>query len=60
MEQQVLDNRAQQYAAAFNAANHFFRSGNVARARELLQVAALDSKLAEPVAKLRGAIGGGL
>jgi tetratricopeptide (TPR) repeat protein len=60
MEQQVLDNRAQQYAAAFNAANHFFRSGNVARARELLQVAALDSTLAEPVAKLRGAIGGGL
>jgi hypothetical protein len=58
MEQQVLDNQSQQYAAAFNAANHFFRSGNLARARELLLVAALDSTLADPVAKLRSAIGG--
>jgi hypothetical protein len=58
MEQQVLDNRAQQYASAFNAANHHFRSGNMVRARELLEVAAQDPTLADPVAKLRAAMGG--
>ena len=48
-----VDQRSRYHAAAFNAANTNARVGNVARAEELLAVAARDPALADPVAKLR-------
>lgn len=44
------------YASAFNAAGHAANSARVPRAMELLDIAAADPRLAEPVAKMREAI----
>jgi tetratricopeptide (TPR) repeat protein len=54
----IDEDRSQQYAAAFNAANHFAGSGDKDKARTLLDVAARDPKLADMVAELRRFIGG--
>lgn len=52
------EDRGQQYAAAFNAANNYARGGNVEKARTLLEVAAKDPALADKVEQLRKIIGG--
>jgi hypothetical protein len=57
-ERSLKDNSSQRFASAFNAANYHFRSGNLSRARELVEIAAQDSTLAEPVAQLRMALKG--
>jgi tetratricopeptide (TPR) repeat protein len=59
-EAALKEDRAQQYAAAFNAANHYTRAGNVDRAKVLIEVAAKDPALAELVAQLRGILKGSL
>jgi tetratricopeptide (TPR) repeat protein len=55
----VKEDRAQYHAAAFNAANNFARSGNVDKARPLLDIASKDPALDKPVSELRKIIGGG-
>ena len=57
-EAALIEDRRQYHAAAFNAANHYARGGNVERARPLIDVAARDPALAPRVADLRKAIGG--
>lgn len=56
LEADSTDERTRYYASAFNAAGHRANSGRRARAIELLEIAARDPKLADPVAKLREAI----
>jgi tetratricopeptide (TPR) repeat protein len=56
---QIDSDRSQQYAAAFNAANHYARGGQIPKARVLIEVAARDPGLAERVAALRKVMGGG-
>ena len=55
---QIETDRSQHYAAAFNAANHYARGGQVSKARPLIEVAAKDPGLAERIAALRKMIGG--
>ena len=55
---QIDSDRSQQYAAAFNAANHYVRGGQVPKARGLIEVAARDPGLADRIAALRKMIGG--
>jgi tetratricopeptide (TPR) repeat protein len=55
-EKALKDDRGQQYAAAFNAANQSARGGNMERARMLIDIAADDPGLADKVAQLREAI----
>lgn len=55
---QIASDRSQHYAAAFNAAQHYARGGQVPKARALIEVAAKDPVLAERVAALRKMIGG--
>jgi hypothetical protein len=55
---QIDSDRSQQYAAAFNAANHFARGGQIPKARVLIEVAARDPGLADRIAALRKMIGG--
>jgi tetratricopeptide (TPR) repeat protein len=52
------EDRGQQYASAFNAANNYAHGGNVDKARTLLDVAAKDPGLADKVEQLRKIIGG--
>jgi hypothetical protein len=52
-EQIIKESSSQQYAAAFNAANHYARGGEIPKARVYLEIAAKDPALAEPVATLR-------
>ncbi|HYC52890.1 MAG TPA: hypothetical protein VEB19_17380 [Gemmatimonadaceae bacterium] len=52
----TVDNRSRYFASAFNAAGHVANSGDLSRALRLVDVAASDPKLAEPVARLRAAI----
>ena len=54
----VKEQRSQQYASACNAANHHVRTGNLQKARTLLDVAAKDPALEKVVAELRRIIGG--
>ena len=54
----VEEDRSQQYAAAFNAANYFAQAGNRDKARVLIEVAAKDPALEKVVAELRKIIGG--
>jgi hypothetical protein len=56
LEADSVDHRSRYFASAFNAAGHTANAGKVARALELLDVAARDAKLAAPVAQLRKAI----
>ena len=55
----ITSDRSQYHAAAFNAANNFARTGNVDKARPLLDIAAKDPALDKQVAELRKIIGGG-
>lgn len=55
----IQEDRAQQYASAFNAANHYARGGDAAKAKTLLEVAAKDPALSARVAELRKILGGG-
>ena len=52
----TLDNRSRYFASAFNAAGHSANAGDLPRAIQLINVAAADPKLADPVARLRAAI----
>lgn len=54
----IKEDQTQQYAAAFNAANHYARGRNIDKARTLLEIAARDPALAEKVAALRKILGG--
>ena len=58
-EAAVKEDAAQQYASAFNAANHYARAGNPARAKALLEIAAKDPSLESRVLELRRLLGGG-
>ena len=55
----IKEDTSQQYASAFNAANHFLRGGDTKKARTLLDVAAKDPALASGVAQLRKILDGG-
>jgi tetratricopeptide (TPR) repeat protein len=55
---QIDSDRSQQYAAAFNAANHYAHGGQIPKARVLIEVAARDPGLADRIAALRKMIGG--
>jgi tetratricopeptide (TPR) repeat protein len=55
-EAALAEDRSQQYAAAFNAANHYARGGDLAKARPLLDIAAEDPALADQVKQLRDII----
>lgn len=52
-EAAIVEDRSQRYAAAFNAANHFARAGELDRARSRLEIAAADPALADLVRQLR-------
>ena len=58
-EAAIKEDRSQQFASAFNAANHFAQAGNLDKARPLLEISAKDPALADLVAQLRKIIGGG-
>jgi tetratricopeptide (TPR) repeat protein len=58
-EAAIKEDRQQQYSAAFNAANHYARGGDTARAKTLVEIAAKDPSLAERVAELKRILGGG-
>jgi tetratricopeptide (TPR) repeat protein len=55
-EAALAEDRSQEYAAAFNAANHYARGGDLAKARPLLDIAAQDPALADRVKALRDLI----
>jgi tetratricopeptide (TPR) repeat protein len=55
-EAALAEDRSQQYAAAYNAANHYARGGDVTKARPLLDIAAEDPALADRVKQLRDII----
>ena len=55
-EAALAEDRSQEYAAAFNAANHYARGGDLTKARPLLDVAAQDPTLADRVKILRDII----
>lgn len=57
-EAAVKEDRRQQYAAAFNAANEYAQGGNLEKARTLLDVAANEPTLADKVAQLRDILKG--
>ncbi len=57
-EAALKEDRSQQYAAAFNAANQYAQSGSLDKAKTLLEVAAKDPALADMVGQLRRIIGG--
>ena len=57
-EAAIKEDRSQQYASAFNAANHYARGGDPAKARSLLETAAKDPALEARVAELRKILGG--
>ena len=52
-EAQLTEDRSQQYAAAFNAANQYSHGGNADRANVLIEIAAKDPALSDKVAQLR-------
>jgi tetratricopeptide (TPR) repeat protein len=56
LEEELADRRRRYYSATFNFASMSARTGNLARAEELLAVAAQSPELADQVARLRGAI----
>jgi hypothetical protein len=55
-EAALAEDRSQLYAAAYNAANHYARGGDVTQARPLLEIAAEDPALADRVKQLRDII----
>jgi tetratricopeptide (TPR) repeat protein len=58
-EAAIKEDTSQQYASAFNAANHHARAGNPTKARALLEIAAKDPALEARVTELRKILGGG-
>ena len=58
-EAAIKEDRSQQYASAFNAANHYAQAGKLDTARQLLELASKDPALADLVGQLRKIIGGG-
>ena len=58
-EAAIKEDTSQQFASAFNAANHYARAGNVTKARTMLDIAARDPALEPRVAELRKLLGGG-
>jgi tetratricopeptide (TPR) repeat protein len=52
-EAALTEDRSQQFAAAFNAANRYAQGGDLAKARALVDIAARDPSLADRVAQLR-------
>jgi tetratricopeptide (TPR) repeat protein len=54
----IQEDRSQYCAAAFNAANHYARAGNLDKARALVEIAAKDPALEQLVKDLRRIIGG--
>ena len=52
-EAALIEDRRQYHAAAFNAANHYARGGNLDKARTLIEIAARDPSLASRVEELR-------
>jgi tetratricopeptide (TPR) repeat protein len=56
LEADSTEQRTRYYSAAFNAAGNQANAGNVARAIQLLEIAASDPKLTDAVSKLRAAI----
>jgi tetratricopeptide (TPR) repeat protein len=58
-EAAIKEDTAQQYASAFNAANHYARAGDRAKARGLVEVAARDPALDARVTELRRILAGG-
>jgi tetratricopeptide (TPR) repeat protein len=54
----IKEATSQQYASAFNAANHFARAAELAKARRLLDIADKDPELQTRVKELRKIIGG--
>jgi hypothetical protein len=52
-EQALKEDLSQKYAAAFNAASRYAQGGDVAKARVLIEIAALDPSLEKLVASLR-------
>jgi tetratricopeptide (TPR) repeat protein len=52
-EAAIKEDTAQEYAAAFNAANYYATGGNIPAAKTLVEIAAKDPDLAEKVGKLR-------
>jgi hypothetical protein len=57
-EAAIKEDRSQQFASAFNAANHYAQAGNLEKAKPLLELSAKDPALADLVAQLRKIIGG--
>lgn len=55
----IKEDTAQQYASAYNAANHYARAGNPTKAKALLDIAARDPSLDARVAELRKILSGG-
>jgi len=55
-EAAIVEDRSQYHAAAFNAANHFARAGEIEKARSRLEIAAADPALADLVRQLREVI----
>lgn len=53
LEAEITEQQTQYFAGAFNAANNSAKAGDLARARELVDVASRDPSLAEQVGKLR-------
>jgi hypothetical protein len=56
-EAAIKEDRSQQHASAFNAANHYARGGDPSRAKALLEIAARDHALESRVAELRKLLG---
>jgi hypothetical protein len=58
LEADSTEQRFRYHASAFNAAGNHAAAGNVPRANELLEIASVDPKLADPIAKLRESLAG--
>ena len=58
-EAAIRQDTSQRFASAYNAANHYARAGDPAKARALLDIAAQDPALQARVSELRKILGGG-
>lgn len=56
LQSTLTEDRSQEYAAAYNAANHYARGGDIPKARPFLEIAAQDPALADLVKTLRDVI----
>jgi tetratricopeptide (TPR) repeat protein len=53
LQEGIAESTSQRYASAMNAANYYATASNIAAAKRLVEIAAEDPKLADPVGKLR-------